>query len=211
MWLEEPQVTRARILIGRGTDADLQSALGLLDILEAITERTHNPRYLIRILVLRAMALEAQGENSQAEAALKKALALANLGGFIRVFVQQGGSMQALLRRLEQQGYSSASIRRILAAYPGAENNPLSRTGSVPLEQPPSPARSALAEPLTPRELEILTLLRGLSSIKEIALKLNIAYATAKRHTINIYAKLGVSQRWDAVARAEELSILPPL
>jgi LuxR family maltose regulon positive regulatory protein len=210
MWLEEPQVTRARILIGRGTDADLQSALGLLDTLEAITERTHNPRYQIRILVLRAMALEAQGENSQAEAALKKALALANPGGFIRVFVQQGRSMQALLQRLESQGYFSESIRRILAAYPGAENNPLSRTGSVLPEQPPSPARSALAEPLTPRELEILTLLRGPSSIKEIALKLNIAYATAKRHTINIYAKLGVSQRWDAVAQAEELSILPP-
>ena len=56
----------------------------------------------------------------------------------------------------------------------------------------------------------MLNLLRGPLSIKEIAQKLNIAYATAKRHTINIYGKLGVNRRWDAVARAEELNILPP-
>jgi ATP/maltotriose-dependent transcriptional regulator MalT len=46
-------------------------------------------------------------------------------------------------------------------------------------------------------------------SIKEIALKLNISHATASRHTANIYAKLGVNRRWDAVTRAEELNILP--
>ena len=51
--------------------------------------------------------------------------------------------------------------------------------------------------------------MRGPLSIKEIALQLHISYATAKRHTINIYAKLGVNQRWNAVARAEELNILP--
>ena len=47
-------------------------------------------------------------------------------------------------------------------------------------------------------------------SNKEIAQKLNVTYATTKRHTINIYGKLGVNQRWDAVARAIELGILPP-
>jgi ATP/maltotriose-dependent transcriptional regulator MalT len=56
----------------------------------------------------------------------------------------------------------------------------------------------------------VLTFLRGPLSIKEIALKLNISYATAKRHTINIYGKLGVDQRWNAVAKAEELNLLPP-
>jgi LuxR family maltose regulon positive regulatory protein len=66
-----------------------------------------------------------------------------------------------------------------------------------------------LAEPLTRRELEVLTLLRDPLSIKEIALKLNISYATASRHTINIYSKLGVNGRWDAVTRAEDLTILP--
>jgi LuxR family maltose regulon positive regulatory protein len=67
-----------------------------------------------------------------------------------------------------------------------------------------------LTEPLTRRELEVLTLLREPLSIKEIALKLNTSYATARRHTINIYGKLGVNRRLNAVARAEELNILPP-
>jgi LuxR family maltose regulon positive regulatory protein len=69
---------------------------------------------------------------------------------------------------------------------------------------------STLVEPLTRRELEVLTLLRGPASIKEIAQKLNISHATAKDHSIKIYSKLGVNRRWDAVARAEELNILPP-
>jgi len=55
-----------------------------------------------------------------------------------------------------------------------------------------------------------LILLREPLSIKEIALRLNISYATTKRHTINIYSKFGVNQRWKAVARAIELGILPP-
>jgi LuxR family transcriptional regulator, maltose regulon positive regulatory protein len=72
----------------------------------------------------------------------------------------------------------------------------------------PSLANLTLTEPLTRRELDVLSLLRDPLSIKEIALKLNISRATASRHTINIYAKLGVNGRWDAVARAEELNIL---
>ena len=74
----------------------------------------------------------------------------------------------------------------------------------------PAPGNSSLAEPLTPRELEILTLLRGPASNKEIAQNSIISYATVKRHNINIYGKLGVNNRKDAVARAIELQILPP-
>ena len=73
-----------------------------------------------------------------------------------------------------------------------------------------SPGNSPLAEPLTPREFEVLELLREPLSIKEIAQKLSISHATAKRHTINLYGKLGVNKRWDAVAKAEELNLLPP-
>jgi ATP/maltotriose-dependent transcriptional regulator MalT len=65
-------------------------------------------------------------------------------------------------------------------------------------------------EPLTPRELEVLTLLQGPSSNKEIAGKLYISYATVKRHIINLYGKLGVNNRREAIARAIELGILPP-
>jgi LuxR family maltose regulon positive regulatory protein len=138
---------------------------------------------------------------------LKQALDLARPGGFIRVFVDLGQPMQAMLRRLVSQGYSAESINRILAAFPADDEV---WVGSENLAHQPSPAVSTLAEPLTRRELEVLALLQGPASIKEIALKLNTSYATARRHTINIYGKLGVNRRLDAVARAEELNILPP-
>jgi LuxR family maltose regulon positive regulatory protein len=209
MWLEEPQVTRVCILVSRGAETDLRLVLHILEALDEIVERTHNTRYKIEILALRAMALDAQGKNSEARITLKQAVDLARLGGFIRVFADLGKSMQGMLCQLAEQGYSVETIRRILAAFPDADNNLVSR------ERPAEPRLTSslditlLVEPLTPREFDVLTLLRGPLSIKEIAKKLNISYATAKRHTINLYGKLGVHQRKDAVARAIELDILP--
>jgi LuxR family maltose regulon positive regulatory protein len=206
VWLEEPQVTRVRILVARGKDADRRLALQLIDSLAEIAVRTHNTPYQIELLALRALALDGQGENIHADAALMQALELARPGGFIRVFVDLGHPMQAMLRRLVRQGHSMGMINRILSAYPISDKNQPGTEGAV---KQPFAGNSALAEPLTPRELEVLLLLRGPLSLKEIALKLNITYATVKSHTINIYSKLGVQGRWGAVARAEELSILP--
>ena len=141
---------------------------------------------------------------SAANAVLKQAVDLAQPGGFIRVFVDLGKPMQGMLRRIAKQDHSAELIRRILAAFPEDDKNLVSSTPHL------SPGISPLVEPLTPRELEVLTLLRGPLSIKEIAGKLHISHATAKGHTINIYAKLGVNRRWEAVTRAEELNILPP-
>jgi LuxR family maltose regulon positive regulatory protein len=212
LWLEEPQVTRARVLVARGGDNDLPLATQILDVLDEIADRTHNLRYKIEILALRALALDAVaqrgvGETSQADAVLKQAVDIARLGGFIRVFTDLGIPMQAMLRRLASQGYLAETIHRILMAFPADDKK---WVGSESLARQPSDEITTVSEPLTRRELEVLTLLRGPSSIKEIAQRLNISYGTAKGHTINLYAKLGVNRRWDAVARAEELNILPP-
>ncbi len=205
LWLEEPQVTRVRILVARGKETDLQSAMQILDVLDEIIERTHNTRYKIEILALRALALDAQGETNAAESSLKQAVDLARPRGFIRVFVDLGNPMQEMLGRLAGKGFSKEAIHRFLEAFPASDGNILNDVNPA---RPPAPAISTLVEPLTPREQEILNLLHGPGSIKEIALQLHISYATAKRHTVNIYAKLGVKQRWSAVARAEELHIL---
>jgi LuxR family maltose regulon positive regulatory protein len=207
LWMEEPQITRARVLVTGGTDDDLRFALQIIDALEEIIDRTHNPRYKIEILVLRALALDAQGETNAADGVLKQALDLAHPGGFIRLFIDLGLPTQAMLRRLTRQGYSIETIHPILAAFPEHDKNLVGNQRQVPH---PSLAVVNLVEPLTPRELEVLTLLRGPLSIKEIALNLNISYATAKRHTINIYGKLGVHTRRKAVVKAEEMNILPP-
>jgi LuxR family maltose regulon positive regulatory protein len=214
MWLEEPQVTRARILVARGGKDDLHQAIQILNALDEIAERTHNLRYKIYLLALRALALDARAETSQentaADAILKQALDLGRPGGFIRVFVDLGKPMQAMLRRLLSQGYSVETIHRILAAFPEDDKDIVSSESPTPAEPHQDLAISPLIEPLTRRELEVLALLRGPSSTKEIAQKLQISHATAKDHTIRIYGKLGVNRRWDAVAKAEELNILPP-
>jgi len=207
--------------VARGNDADLHLALQILDALDEIADRTHNTYYKIEILALRALALDARGQETRgqetpgetnsaiaaANAALKQAIDLARSGGFVRVFVDLGEPMQAMLRRLVSQDHSVETIKRILAACPADDKN---WVGSQSLSRQPSLGTSTLAEPLTPRELEVLNLLRGPLSIKEIAGKLSISYGTAKGYTINVYSKLGVNRRWDAVAKAEELNILSP-
>jgi LuxR family maltose regulon positive regulatory protein len=211
LWLDEPQVTRVRVLVARGRDTDLQLATEILDALDEIADRTHNLRYKIELLALRALALDAVAlraawVTSQSDAVLMQAVDLARPGDFIRVFVDLGKPMQAMLRRLASQGQSAEWINRILAAFPVDEKKGI---GGDSLARQPKSGIPTLAVPLTPRELEVLALLREPFSIKEIALKLNTSYATARRHTINIYAKLGVNRRLDALVRAEELNILP--
>jgi LuxR family maltose regulon positive regulatory protein len=210
VWLEEPQITRARILIARGTHADLRLALQNLGILDDIADRTHNMRHKIEILALHALALEAQGKTYEANMALMQAVDLLRPGGFIRIFADLGKPMQEMLCRLARQGHAVEMIRQILIAFPEEDESLISGESSVQPARYLSLNVSTLAEPLTPREIEVLILLRGPLSIKEIASKLHISYATAKRHTINLYGKLGANQRWNAVARAEELNILPP-
>jgi LuxR family maltose regulon positive regulatory protein len=210
MWLEQPHVTRVRVLLARGTGADLKLAIQILDTLDEIADRTFNTRAKIELLALRALALEAQGESGPAGEALKQALDLAHLGGFIRIFVDLGQPMQAILRRLAGQGYPVERVDRILAAFSEDEKNRAGSQHQAPSASRPLPGNSPLPEPLTRRELEVLALLRGPASIKEIAQKLHISYATAKDYTIKIYAKLGVNRRWDAVDRAETLGLLPP-
>lgn len=204
LWLEEPQVTRVRVLLARGGEADLQLANHILDTLNEVADRTHNLRYKIEILALRALLLDAMGETGAADAALREVVDLALPGDFIRVFVDLGKPMQSMLRRLADQSNLNERVNPIMAAFPKDEKVPAEPASST------TRANLTLPEPITPRELEILKLLRGPASKKEIAMLLNISYLTVRRHTANIYRKLGVNGRWPAVARAEELGIIPP-
>ncbi len=71
----------------------------------------------------------------------------------------------------------------------------------------PTPV-AGLIEQLTPRELQVLELLPEPLDSKELAAKLDVSHATLKRHLANIYGKLGVTRRWDAVAQAKALGML---
>ena len=74
----------------------------------------------------------------------------------------------------------------------------------------PFPDQSGLIEPLTDRELEVLILLGQRMSNKEIAQTLYISHLTVKRHTSNIYQKLAVTNRREAIIKAAQLGIVAP-
>jgi LuxR family maltose regulon positive regulatory protein len=204
-WLQDPHMMKARVLLVRGGETDAQSALDILDALYEIAERTYNTRCQIEILPLRALALDALGRAGDARAALRHAVELSRAGGFIRPFVDLGQPTADMLDRLAAQGVAPETIRRLLAAFID------SPSGLAPADAQSSVfnRQSEIIEPLTVREIDVLLLLRERLSNKEIAGKLYLSTATVKRHLINIYEKLGVNRRRDAVLKAEALGILP--
>jgi LuxR family maltose regulon positive regulatory protein len=208
IWMHHPHVTKVRVLLARGAPADLQSALEIANEFYEVAQRTHNALASAKGLLLRALALAAQGHAEAARAALRQAVELAQPGGFIRLFVDPGPGVQALLRQLAGEETSSQAIQRILAAFPDVQSGSAGEAVAQPA--PRSLKVAGLVESLTTREREILLLLREPLSGKEIANRLFISTTTFKRHTANIYGKLDVHNRWDAVAAAEALGILPP-
>ena len=220
-WHDPPHLIKARILLARGTAADVQAALESLAALGTVAERSHNVRLLIEVLALRALVLGAQGQACEARDALLAALELARPGGFLRAFLDLGAPMKEALSQLAAQKDlpTLPTVHRILAEYGDQSAGPAPGGQEVAHPMQVSKAgpaasviggRQPLVEPLSPRELEILMLLRDPMSAKEIARKLCISYQTVKRHTSNIYGKLAVGKRWDAVTKAEALGILPP-
>ena len=96
--LKFPMQRGRQILIARSHKGDAQEALKILDNLYEMADRTFNTRFMIEVLALRAMAMESLGKERKAEAELKQALDLAQPGGFIRVFVDLGSQLQAMLK-----------------------------------------------------------------------------------------------------------------
>jgi LuxR family maltose regulon positive regulatory protein len=186
----------ARTLMAQGR---LEEALGLLARLSEMVEAEGAMRPTIRLLVLRALALQALGEGDRALAALEQALVLAAPEGFVRTFVDEGAPMGELLRRAAARGIKLDYVGRLLAAL---ENE------STPGQQAPHLATSLLPEPLTERETEVLRLLTTHLSSTEIAQEFVVAASTVRSHIKSIYRKLDVHTRADAVRRARDLGLL---
>ena len=196
----------ARVLLAQ---SPARPALALLDRLHAVAAAQGRAGSVIEAGALRALALAAQGQDSAAVAALAGALTLACPQGYIRVFADEGPPMAALLGRLiaaQRSGEAAAEIPLgFLAAILRAFNPEHSRpgTGSAPAAAP------GLIEPLTSRELEVLTLLATGRSNQAIAGHLVVALDTVKKHVSHIMDKLGAANRTEAVTRARELGLIP--
>ena len=159
---------------------------------------------------MRPLALAASGEEAAAVAELAAALTLACPQSCVRVFADEGPPMAALLARLiaaQRSGGAAAGVplgclARLQRAL-GAQNvAPGAGRGSVT-------AVPGLVEPLTSRELEVLTMLAAGRSNQAIASQLVVTVDTVKKHVSHVLGKLGAANRTEAVARARELSLIP--
>ena len=158
---------------------------------------------MIEILVLQALAHEAQCESPSALVPLERALALAEPEGYVRVFVDEGRPMAQLLSEAAAHGIMLDYTGKLLAAFEAED-----RIDSDDSPRLTPPASQPLVEPLSDRELEVLQLIaQGLSN-REISERLFLAIITVKGHNRNIFRKLQVRRRTEAIARARELGLL---
>jgi LuxR family maltose regulon positive regulatory protein len=184
-------LSQARVHLAQGDPA---AALALLAPVRRQAEARSWADERLKVTVLQAVALQAQGETEKALQRLGEALALAEPGGFIRLFVDEGPPMAALLQETVKRGTANNYVRQLRAAFGQAEGR--------------TPVRQRLIEPLSERELAVLRLLRTELDGPAVARELMVSLNTMRTHSKNIYSKLGVNNRQAAVRRAAELDLL---
>jgi LuxR family maltose regulon positive regulatory protein len=179
----------------------IHEALELLECLLEMAEKNGWGSKVIEVLALQAVAFQENGNSELAQTRLEKALTLADPEGFMRTFVDEGPPMARLLYEALSRGTAPEYVRRLLAGFPAEEPHP-----SAAVQQ--QAGKEELIEPLSEREIEVLQLIaEGLTNPK-IAARLFLSLHTIKTHTRNIYSKLGVNNRTQAVALGKSLGVL---
>jgi LuxR family transcriptional regulator, maltose regulon positive regulatory protein len=196
----ELPLSLARVLITQG---DPSAALAVLEPFRRQMEARGWADERLKAMVLQAVALHAHSEEAQALQVLDDVLALAHPGGFIRIFVDEGTPMGQLLSAATPHGVMPDYVNKLLTMLEAEkrkiENNPCLSTNQ---------SAQSLIEAISLRELEILRLIaRGLSN-REISERLFLALSTVKGHNRNIFDKLQVQSRTEAIVRARELGLL---
>ena len=174
-----------------------KQALALLGDLIEPSEAAGRHGRVMKMLVLKALALQMHGQTKDALAVLERSLMMAEPEGFVRLYLDEDTSLMTLLRQAARNGIAPAYVGRLLTAW-AAEAS----AGS-------SSAAPTLIAPLTPTELKVLRLIADGCSNREITEQLVIALDTVKRHTSHIYGKLNVRSRTQAIVRARQLGLIP--
>lgn len=188
----------ARILIA---ERRFETAIELLQRLETTARGGQRTACVIEILMLQAVAYQSSGDSENAMQVLDQTLALAKPGGFTRIFIDEGPQMAQLLYEALSRYIAPEYVRRLLAAFPDDEK-------AQQMEVKTQSDTFDWVEPLSERELQVLHLVAEGLTNPDIADRLFLSPHTIKVHTRNIYEKLGVHNRTQAVIRARGLGIL---
>jgi LuxR family transcriptional regulator, maltose regulon positive regulatory protein len=180
-----------RLLLAQG---EYEPALSLSVRLLLLAESGKRMRRVIEVLVLQALIFQGKRDLDQALVVLGRAISLAQPEGYARLFLDEGEPMVKLLYLAKSHRIGGGYVSELLSAL------------SVDTK-PELLSAQALIEPLSAREIEVLKLVEAGLSNQEIAAKLYISVATVKRHISNIYAKLDVKTRTQAVSFGKELGI----
>jgi LuxR family transcriptional regulator, maltose regulon positive regulatory protein len=204
---EREYLVLARVLVAQGRP---DHVLVVLERLHAAAAAQGRSGSVIEIQAVAALARWEGGDQAGALAALEEALALAWPEGYVRVFVDEGAPMAALLGGIvaaQRAGEAAAGIplsylHRLLQAFEqgAVPAGPRARRGTA--------AKPGLVEPLSDRELEVLRLVAAGRPNREIAEELMVVLDTVKKHVGRVLDKLGAANRTQAVARARELGLL---
>jgi LuxR family maltose regulon positive regulatory protein len=204
---EQPVLTQVRTLLASGRTDDLAQAAELLaDSRAKVLVRRFNRR-LIEVGALQALVLSAQGQEAAALSELQEAVERAAPGGALRLVADCGPGLIDLLHKLQAAGIAPRYIQKVLsvfdawAAIPATPSTPPDAKASTLIQE-------AMAETLTYREIDVLTLLAERLTDKDIAKRLLLSPFTVKKYTQRIYRKLGVHNRREAVARARHLGLI---
>lgn len=196
----ELSMSQARVDLARG---DTSAALAALALFQEQLKAKDWKDEQLKVMVLQIVVLYRHGERDKALQLLTGLLDQAEKGGFIRSFVDEGTLMAELLSEAASYGVMPEYIGRLLDVFVVEEqkSEDQSELRSFPPVQP-------LIEPLSERELDVLKLIaQGLSN-QEICERLFLAMSTVKGHNRNIFGKLNVQRRTEAVARARLLGLL---
>ncbi len=204
---EFEHITLAMVLLAQHraghSPAAVHVARRLLERLLAAAEAGGRIGNVIEILVQLALASQAEGERSRATDLLGRALVLGEPEGHIRVFLDAGPALSAVLRSVGRDSPGGQHARAVLAA--GAQEP---RRPDGPVSGRPATPAQPLVDSLSERELDVLRLLDSDLGGPDIARELSVSVNTVRTHTRHIYAKLGVTSRREAVREAARLDLL---
>ncbi len=190
----------ARVWIASGTKgmnkASLDKSKHLLSRLASSAQVSQRFYRLIEILVLQAIVIDHLGDEDTAFEVLEKSISLAGPDGCMRLFLDEGQTMQSILSRALKKGIGLPYTKTLLTAF------------DVQIMNLPGAASPLLQEQLSDREMDVLLLLPTKLTAAEIAEKLIVAKSTVDTHIKHIYSKLGVNRRMEAIQRAKELDLL---